>query len=412
MATVKIKYRPSTQKGKKGTVYYQIIHKRIVRQIKTTYHICTEEWDDKLMATRTVTGRENEMISINDGIEHDMKRLNAIILKLESDKKEFTADDVVGKFLKVSKDELYFCQFMKETIARLKWLGKARSSETYTSAMNSFRRFLESQTTIDNNIRENTADISLDDMDSDTITAYEAYLKRNCVSPNTSSFYMRNLRAVYNRAVEKNLTSQKFPFKYAYTGVEKTVKRAIPLKAIRQIKEMDLAMNPTLDFAREMFLFSFYTRGMSFVDMAYLRKKDLNAGVLTYRRRKTGRQLSIRWEKCMQDIVNKHNIRHSPYLLPIIKPDIDTDDRKQYIYMGHNVNRGLKTIGKRLGLPLPLTMYVARHAWASIAKSQNIPLSVISEGMGHDSETTTLIYLASLDNMAVDKANKLILKLL
>lgn len=84
---------------------------------------------------------------------------------------------------------------------------------------------------------------------------------------------MRNLRAVYNRAVEKDLTSQRFPFKHVYTGVDKTVKRAVPLKAIKRIKEMDFSMNPTFDFARDMFLMSFYTRGMSFVDMAYLRKR-------------------------------------------------------------------------------------------------------------------------------------------
>mgnify|MGYP002228829721 CR=1 FL=1 len=110
-------------------------------------------------------------------------------------------------------------------------------------------------------------------MDSDMMMAYEAYLKNNGVSPNSSSFYMRNLRAVYNRAVEKDLTSQRFPFKHVYTGVDKTVKRAVPLKAIKRIKEMDFSMNPTFDFARDMFLMSFYTRGMSFVDMAYLRKK-------------------------------------------------------------------------------------------------------------------------------------------
>lgn len=242
------------------------------------------------------------------------------------------------------------------------------------------------------------------------MAAYEAYLRNNGVSPNSSSFYMRNLRAVYNRAVEKNLTVQRFPFKHVYTGVEKTTKRAVPLKVIRQIREMDLFMNPALDFARDMFLFSFYTRGMSFVDMAYLRKKDLNGGILSYRRRKTGQQLFIKWEKCMQEITNKYDTAHSGYLLPIIKPASNTDERKQYIYVGHSVNRSLKVVGERLGLPLPLTMYVARHAWASIARSKNIPLSVISEGMGHDSEATTRIYLASLDNMAVDKANSLILK--
>ena len=148
----------------------------------------------------------------------------------------------------------------------------------------------------------NDKDVLLDDLDSDMMMAYEAYLKNNGVSPNSSSFYMRNLRAVYNRAVEKELTSQRFPFKHVYTGVDKTVKRAVPLKVIKRIKEMDFSMNPTFDFARDMFLMSFYTRGMSFVDMAYLRKKDLQNGVLSYRRRKTGQQLFVKWEKLIRNI--------------------------------------------------------------------------------------------------------------
>jgi integrase len=182
------------------------------------------------------------------------------------------------------------------------------------------------------------------------------------------------------------------------------------LKVIKKIKEMDFSMNPSFDFARDMFLMSFYTRGMSFVDMAYLRKKDLQNGVLSYRRRKTGQQLFIKWEKCMQEIVDKYDTSQSNYLLPIIKPFGDIDERKQYIYAAHNINRCLKIIGKELGLSVSLTLYVARHAWASIAKSKNVPLSVISEGMGHDSEATTRIYLASLDTVAIDKANSMILK--
>ena len=111
----------------------------------------------------------------------------------------------------------------------------------------------------------------------------------------------------------------------------------------------------------------------------------------------------------MQEIMDKYDTSHTSYLLPIIKPFSYIDERKQYIYTAHNINRCLKIIGKELGLSVSLTLYVARHAWASIAKSKNVPLSIISEGLGHDSEATTRIYLASLDTKAVDKANSMIL---
>ena len=111
----------------------------------------------------------------------------------------------------------------------------------------------------------------------------------------------------------------------------------------------------------------------------------------------------------MQDIVDKHQTDDSsPYLLPVLKRPYD--NRNQYKNMLCRTNKYLKEVAELAGISIPLTLYVARHSWASIAKSKNIPISVISEGMGHDSEKTTQIYLASLDNAVVDKANTQILR--
>lgn len=170
---------------------------------------------------------------------------------------------------------------------------------------------------------------------------------------------------------------------------------------------MDLKQKQ-LAFARDLFMFSFYTRGMSFVDMVFLKKKDLQNGILSYRRNKTGQQLFIKWERPMQELVEKYDTAGTPYLLPIIRNN-GVDEWRQYHNEVHRINRNLKKIGEQIGLGIPLTTYVARHAWASIAKSKNIALSVISEALGHDSEQTTRIYLASLDTSVIDKANSLIL---
>lgn len=400
MASMKIKFRFSTVEGGQGTIFYQVIHNRVTRQVKTGYRVYESEWNGSLsgivMPCFDET-RKSYLSEIWDKIASDKRKFQRIVASLERNGNPYTSDDVVSAFASFNPQNSFFT-FMEEIIGNLKKLGKVRTSEAYTTTLNSFRRFREDK------------DVSLDKIDSDMILVYEAWLKTNGVSPNSSSFYMRNLRAVYNRAVEKEITPQRFPFKHVYTGVDKTVKRAVPLKVIKKIKEMDFELNSSVDFARDMFLMSFYTRGMSLVDMAYLRKKDIANGILSYRRRKTGQQLFIKWEKPMQEIVDKYDTENSVYLLPIIKPYSKTDERTQYIYAGHNINRSLKTIGQELKLSLPLTMYSARHSWASIAKSKNIPLSVISEGMGHDSETTTKIYLASLDNVAIDKANSMILK--
>ena len=397
MASIKVKFRPSTNANKEGTIYYQIIQNRVIRQLKTDYRLFVHEWNEvesSIIATNN--SRQNYLTSIEECIDWDIKRLQSIINQLENKRVKYTADDIISTFQKHANEQSLF-NFMQGVIAQLQKMGKQRTSETYRCTLKSFMQFREDK------------DVLLEDIDSDLMLMYEAYLRGRGLTKNSTSFYMRILRAVYNRAIEKDLTSNRNPFKHVYTGIDKTIKRAIPLKAIKQIKNLDLSLQPSLDFARDMFLFSFYTRGMSFIDMAYLKKKDLSNGILSYRRRKTGQQLFIRWEKCMQEIVEKYDSPLSDYLLPVIKPFSEIDERSQYQNAMCLINRRLKETGKMVGVQLPLTMYVARHSWASVAKNKNVPISVISEGMGHDSEMTTQIYLASLDTTIVDKANSIIL---
>lgn len=321
MASIKVKYRPSTTNGKEGSIYYQVIHGRTVRQIGTDFRVLDTEWDKEASSVRimpeTDENRKRYLHSVAEHIGWDIRRLQAIIAQCDSQGGSYSAYNIVEKFNSHANGQSLF-GFMQDIIRQLKQLGKARTSETYTAALASFMKFREGQ------------DILLDEIDSDTMMLYEAWLKSNGNCPNTTSFYMRILRAVYNRAVEKELTEQKYPFKHVYTGIGKTVKRALPLKAIKRIKELDLTLKPHLDYARDMFLFSFYTRGMSFIDMAYLKKSDLKNGVIIYRRRKTGQQLTIKWEKCMEDIIAKYDgYSTSQYLLPIITNPC-ADERTQY----------------------------------------------------------------------------------
>ena len=400
MTTVKVKFRASSVATKEGTLFYQVIHGRVPRQINTGYKLFSPEWDrlhaEVLLPPDAGQSRYTYLVTLRERIADDTARLKSIVSRLERAGHDYTANDVVKLYL-TPAEAGGFMSFAWELVRQLKQIGKTRTAERYTTVMNSFGRFAG----------EN--DVLLDEVDSDLMVKYETFLKARGICPNSSSYYMRGLRAIYNRAVEKKLTVQRNPFKHVYTGIDKTVKRAVPLKIIRQIRDLDLALSPATDFARDIFMFSFYTRGMSFIDMAFLKKKDLQNGILSYRRHKTNQQLFIKWEKPMQEIIDKYDTTGTPYLLPIIR-DMNINERRQYKNAAHLVNNKLKKLGGQLGLPIPLTSYVARHAWASIAKSKNIPVSTISEAMGHDSENTTRIYLASLDTSVVDKANSLILK--
>lgn len=380
MTSIKVKFRPSADAEREGAIYYQIIHDRKVRQCSTPYRAFPKEWQTRF---REETRR-------------DVERLTRIVRRMESRGTVLSADDIVEEF-KLYRSRYSLFRFMESVIMNLKECGKIRTAETYTATLRSFSRFRRGR------------DIMLDEITPDLIQAYEAYLRVGGAVPNTTSFYMRILRAVYNRAVESEAIEQRNPFRHVYTGTERTVKRAIPIAAISRIKNLELPQGSKMDFARDMFMLSFYLRGMSFVDMAFLRKKDRADNHVTYRRRKTGQRLDIAWTKEMQSIVEKYPPNPTQYLLPILTNPL-SDERIAYRNRASCINRQLKTIARMTNLKIPLTLYCARHSWASAARTKGIPVSIISEGMGHDSEATTQIYLASLETSVIDRANALIIR--
>ena len=246
MASIKVKFRPSTASGREGSIYYQVIHGRIVRQVKTDYRIFDTEWDKRTSAVKILPeigeNRKRYLREVAEHIDWDTRRLKAIVAQCDRQGGIYSADSIIEKFNRQTGEQSLF-RFMQGIIGQLKQLGKVRTSETYTAALTSFMKFREGQ------------DILLCEIDGNTMMLYEAWLKGKGICPNTVSFYMRILRAVYNRAVEKELTEQKHPFKHVYTGIGKTVKRAIPLKCIC-LKKVDsqkesIIMTPHTEFQKK-----------------------------------------------------------------------------------------------------------------------------------------------------------------
>ena len=265
-----------------------------------------------------------------------------------------------------------FFTFMDKVICYIRHEGRTRTTETYLSARN------------------------------------RNWLKKRGLRLNTVSFYMRILRAVYNRAVDQLEIRDNRPFRHVYTGVAKTSKRAVSAEMVRLLRQYADKATAKQRFAIDMFFFSFYARGMSFVDMAFLRKSDIVDNVIVYKRKKTGQQLKVKCEEKLQEIIGRYQ-NESPYVLPIITSNQESA-HKQYRRCQRRINRHLKDIGRKIGLQFPLTTYVARHSWATIARNLDIPISVISESMGHTSEKTTRIYLDSISSKVIDRANQSIIE--
>jgi Site-specific recombinase XerD len=401
MATIRVKLRTSTVSGKAGSIYYQIIHQRQNLQLTSSVKLHPHEWDERDTRVRINGQNTSYLSSAQQKIDTDLAVLYNIISQKEKEGIPYSVSDIANMFRGLISAGEDFFAYMEKRIDQLK-LENAHGTElNYRRASRSFAAFLQK-----NYLPFAACTEAL-------ICDYEQWLRQRKIKRNSSSFYMRILRAVYYSAVSDELAPAGNPFRKVYTGIDTTRKRAVDKQIIRQLKNLDLKQKNILAYARDLFFFSLYLRGMAFVDMAYLKKADLQHGAVTYIRRKTGTQLSIKVEPCLQEIIDRYRDKtiNTPYILPIIT---STDEKQAYHEYQNALsyyNKQLKRLSEVLGCSTPLSSYTPRHTWATTARDNNIPLSIISEGMGHSSENTTRIYLASLDNSIIDKANYMVISM-
>lgn len=396
MAKVRVKFRPSTMSDRPGGIVYLVTHKKVVRCISPGIKLYSHEWDEDNAEPRVNNGgvRADIIRLIYRQLKADVKSISDIIDRFNRIGCDYSSDDVVNEFRSVQGKVSLF-RFMEKVIDRLSQLNQFGTADNYRAALRRFRRF------------RSGSDLSFDNVDATLMEDYQACLKADGLSRNSISFHMRVMRAVYNRAVRQGLTADCHPFLTVFTGMEKTRKRAIPVRDIQRIRNLDLSSDRNLEFARDMFLFLFFCRGMSFVDAAFLKKSDIKDGVLVYNRHKTGRQLHVKVICQIQNLLNRYLTPDSPFVFPIIT-NPGKNERRQYETTLRRVNNALKTIGEKAGLSARLTTYVSRHSWATIAKAKNVPINIISDALGHESAATTQIYLASIDASVIDLANELV----
>lgn len=394
--SVKVKLRASRVPGKAGSIYYQLTHMRLTRHITTRLKLLPEEWN--AADEQVIVGESGQLSICQYQIDSDLSLLRRIIRDLFRDGRPYTLDDIIVRF-NASRHGITVLAFMREQIEQLTQNNRLGTARNYTRAYNSFSNFLGGD------------DLPFVAFTESLVEGYNAYLMRRGVVRNSVSFYMRILRSVYNKAVRQRLAEQTFPFGNVYTGIDRTRKRAIDERFIGRLRELDLHASNPLSLARDLFIFSYCTRGMAFVDMVFLRKKDLKEGAIHYVRRKTGQRMTVHLEACIKEIIGRYapSVRDTPYLFPVLTAEDPVRAYAQYQIALNYYNRLLKKLAARLGLDSGLSSYTSRHSWATAARNHKVPLQVISAGMGHTSERTTQIYLSALETSVIDNANRKIL---
>lgn len=291
------------------------------------------------------------------------------------------------------RKNMVIAEFVSEQINLLREENRFGTANNYEKTIKSFMNFVGNKK------------LTFSSFNEKLISDYNIYLIRRGLMRNSISFYMRNMRAIYNKAVKKKIIVKKELFTEVYTGIDKTRKRAVNESIISKLYQLRLSDNSSLSLTRDIFIFSYCMRGMSFVDIAYLRKSDISKDTIRYCRRKTKQLINVKIEPCMKSIINRYKKLSSYYVFPIIKSDDNNEAYRQYRSAINVYNRNLGILSNMVECGCKLSSYTARHSWATAARTHNIPLSVISAGMGHNSETTTQIYLKSIEDEVVDMAN-------
>ena len=397
MATIKVKLRPSSVVGRAGTIFYQVTHRRATQQITTNIRLQSNEWD-ALRESVAVSVADRSIVQ--NRIDSDIALLKRIVKDLDNSGVTYSVGDIVKRF-KSPECHVLVLDFMRNQIRLMRNANRLGTALNYEKTMKNFAEFLGG------------VNLPFSAMTEQLIADYNAYLVHRGMVRNSISFYMRIMRAVYNKAVRQKLVEQSHPFTEVYTGIDRTRKRAVSESVISQLYKLKLTEGTPLAFARDIFIFSYCTRGMAFVDIAYLKKENIQNGVICYARRKTGQLLSVRIEPSIQRIIDRYASILSPYIFPILTSTETKQSYEEYQVAINNHNRLLRRLSKMLPTGCKLTSYTSRHSWATAARNHNVPISVISAGMGHTSERTTQIYLTMLENSVIDDANQgLIMSLL
>lgn len=378
---------------------FQIIHRRQRRLIYTGIKVLEESFDmekERVVYFDKEGFKRGDVSMINEQLAAARCNIVSMTDYLAFTTESFTAEDI-SQLHHRRLHNRYVLTFAEGLIAERLSAGRYGTAKNYRYTVNALQCFAKSD------------QLRFEDIDYRFLKNYELSLQNRNLKSNSIVFYIRNLRAIYNKALEDGvfeLPPGGSPFDKITVRTSKTVKRALPIESIRKIMQVDLVDRGDLKQSRDYFMFSFYTRGMSFVDMVNLRRSDIHNNIIHYFRAKTKTLIKVGVTEQLQAIIDKYR-SESSYVLPCLSDD----KTKQQNYSRYRTvlawhNRNLKEIAAMIELDTALTTYVARHSWATTAKEKGIPVAVISESLGHSTENITNIYLKSFDQDILDDANR------
>jgi integrase/recombinase XerD len=426
MAKIRLKLDNRKNRLKKDGTFplvLQLSHKQRTERIGLDYFFTEDQWDSETCVPKKVANHKHIGAKVKSQLQKAELLLRSIQISIDElsmpelkamIEAEILANDSTTRLRKedfvsrkINKSSL--TDYALQKIERFKLSDRHGSAEAIDIAMRSFKRFLNKQ------------DILFTDVNVTALKNYQAYCTANGNKLNTIGAYLRQVRALFNEAINEGIIEDKlYPFKkFKLPKAPKTKNRALRMEEIDAIRKLDLKPKSAIWNARNYFLFMFNNMGINFIDLVKLKKSQffettydengmLLSGRIAYDRSKTRSEFSIKLTEESLKILNYYKLNEKnsqDFIFPYGFEDSE-QGRKRYRQQRKRLNRKLRELAELAGIDKSITSYFARHSWATIAKRKNVPITLISEGLGHSEIKTTQIYLDSFDDDALDSANE------
>lgn len=380
-------------------IMLQIIKDGKAKLISTEINCLQSEWDgNELKKNHTNYQRRNLILS-----KIKSKALK-IIDEFSSDEVDFTLSDFEAKYRGdriISKTTVY--EHFQNIISLMNSSGRTGNARSYKDTCNSFFSY------------QKDMDLSFKNLNVTLIESYEAHLRGRGNQDSGIANRMRTLRAVYNSAIRNGIVKKEcYPFdKYKISKLKgKGLKRALSRQEVKKMLEVNIDERPDLVEVKNFFTFSYFTRGINFVDMMKLKKESIMEDKFEYIRSKTKGRFIIKILPPVRTILDYYLSRSSTnYVFPILlKNDLtpmQIENRKHK--MLKKFNNDLKELAMLAGVEKNVTSYVIRHSFATNSKQMGISTDVISQSMGHSNVNITNSYLKDFEDDVIDDANEKLL---
>lgn len=398
--TIKIVLRKKARKDGRFPINLRVTKAQKSKFISLNMYCKENEFESEQFKRNYLNYRQKNQILMN---------LKTKALKILDDyslnQRDFTLEEFEAKFRGKKSHHPNIIEFFDEIISEMVRAGRISNANAYKETKTALVKF-------------KGATIYFADVTPEFLEKFEVFLREKGNQNGGIAFKMRELRAIFNKAIMRDIISQEiYPFKYYKISRLKSRpnKRALKIDEFKRIRDVDIAKYPHLLEAYHYFLFSFYTRGMNFIDMMKLRWSQIKNGRIYYNRSKTKGNFSIEITPKVQEILSYYQNQNRPteFVFPILLSKDLT--HRQIANRKHKVlsryNKKLKKLGKIAKVESKLTSYVARHSFATILKQKGTSTDIISELMGHADVNITMTYLKEFDNEVLDRENRKLMDL-